>query len=313
MNIDIQQSINVQEFDSGVLEHLFQTLKKDNFSSIVNLVGSLRVNSLYRDTYDYFFNKTLFPNLFIQCDDIKVRFEDPVLETRLKTWFNTNAQYFLDWNIGQEITETFAKKTQYLECGTSGPLSNQGTTPTKVFSFDGLQNFINLKSFGQNPQLHSIIHNYNVGLYESQDITSIVMPPNLQHAGFRVFTRLPNITEVIFPATLSSMAVLPVTECDNCHLFMVGENMQRIDIVGQGFMWHQLYGLQTIVWLTPTPIPFTHPGYGTQITSVYVPDASVDAYKNTEGWSILSGSIKPVSTAPANIKQKILDNYNIIV
>lgn len=117
---------------------------------------------------------------------------------------------------------------------------------------------------------------------------------NIEAIGDSCFNVLPILSEITLPETLRSIG-------KDCFRYCYGiENInlpsQRIDIDMGCFAECNMVKTVTVAAETPYSMPaFLNPDNQVYDITVYVPDESVDAYKNAEGWQnhkILSMSIK---------------------
>ena len=107
-----------------------------------------------------------------------------------------------------------------------------------------------------------------------------------------VFRNNPNLEEVILSNDLTYLGRLTFQNCPKLKHIELGENIQTLD----GGVFESCTGLEYVICRTVTPPSGVNQYTFYQSTCpIYVPDASVTAYREASGWSQYSDRIKPLS------------------
>lgn len=99
------------------------------------------------------------------------------------------------------------------------------------------------------------------------------------------------IRKVILPEGYTAVGVNFCNNAQNCVLIDLPSTMKSI---ANGIIW-EVNNKVTIVCRAITPPTLDGFGYNGYAKAIYVPDASVDAYKAASGWSKQSNKIYPLS------------------
>lgn len=106
------------------------------------------------------------------------------------------------------------------------------------------------------------------------------------------FRNSTNLEKVTIPDSVISIQRDAFASCPKLKTLIIGEGIESI---AQGILWH-CYAIESIVCKAVTPPLLTEGFVGTNSTfSIYVPDASVEAYKAAAIWSGHASVIKPLS------------------
>lgn len=140
---------------------------------------------------------------------------------------------------------------------------------------------INDNAFNNCSSLKSLTFNGNNVISIGTNAFNLAFSPS----GWNRAITLPNSVETIGANAFNESKILYIT---------IGTNITSIG--NKAFAWSTLEEM-TILATTPPTL-----GSGsfnrTNITSIYVPDESVNAYKTTSGWSDYASIIKPISEKP---------------
>lgn len=250
------------------------------------LDGKITVHSnYYQDSVDSL--RGIFNKLKLVMDGTPaIRFEDPeVLRilTTGKAYINDNGS-----NIGllMPIDEDGDEMIIPEEINNVKSLSNRpdrnnsiftGNTVIETFNefqfFTGL-NKINIGSFDGCTNLREVTLPPNTILgnssFSQTSISRLIIPEGYQIIGKSVFQRCPNLILVDFPSTITSIS-------DGGSLFW--------------YMRNQV----VVICRALTPPILGGWGYEGEPKAIYVPDASVDAYKSADVWSSQAAKIQPLS------------------
>lgn len=108
-------------------------------------------------------------------------------------------------------------------------------------------------------------------VFGSSGIERLTIPEGYQIIGTGILSRCPNLKLVDFPSTVTSISA------------------------GGSLFW-AMRNQATVVCRAIVPPTFGAWGYDGDPKAIYVPDASVDAYKWAAGWSLQATKIYPLST-----------------
>lgn len=147
----------------------------------------------------------------------------------------------------------------------------------------------------------SAISNLGRGAFNGVQLSGVVNFENLTGIG-EYALRSTNVTKVIFPAIITLPACYNYegifSYCTHLVLVDIGENCTDIGDQSLGrYVGTQGIGMTLIVRASTPPTlggPLTGPG-SADIGSIFVPDASVEAYKQATNWSLYADVIKPLS------------------
>lgn len=154
----------------------------------------------------------------------------------------------------------------------------------------------------QNIEIPNTVTSIGNDCFEYLDyLASISLPTGLQSIGNYSFSNA-NLTEVEIPDSVKYIGEGTFYYNDNLLKVILGTGLESI---GEYAFFHYSSSIQTIVCKAINP-PIMNSKYGyyaftrygskpASITSVYVPDNSVNTYKTATGWKIFSSVIKPIS------------------
>lgn len=233
----------------------------------------------YQDSVDEL--KKIFNKLNLVMDGTPaIRFEDPeVFRLLLTENVGTYLEYKIDSDGDGMLTyEEIAILPTLTQRRDGNKSLFSGNTVIKTFNefrfFTGLES-INSSSFENCSSLREItlpvLTKMGDGAFGSSGIERLNIPEGYQIIGSGVFQRCPNLILVDFPSTVTSIS-------EGGSLFWAMKNQV------------------TVVCRAITPPIFGTWGYDGDPKAIYVPDASVDAYKSASGWSLQAAKIYPLST-----------------
>ena len=107
-------------------------------------------------------------------------------------------------------------------------------------------------------------------VFGSSGIEKLTIPEGYQIIGTGILSRCPNLKLVDFPSTVTSISA------------------------GGSLFW-AMRNQATVICRAIVPPTFGTWGYDGDPKAIYVPDASVDAYKLAAGWSLQAAKIHPLS------------------
>lgn len=203
-----------------------------------------------------------------------------------------------NWGSGGEIT--------YEQAAIVTDLGSVFTNNTSIISFDELQYFTFLKDFGA------------FTFAGCANLTSIVIPNSVISLGYATFQGCSNLIKVILPNAITSIGENDFINCTSLSNINIPNSVTSIGVASfrycQGLISINIpnaitsigdYSFADCTNLTSINITsVTPPTLGadaflndTNLTNIYVPNASVDAYKAAAGWSdyasIITAIIKP--------------------
>ena len=170
----------------------------------------------------------------------------------------------------------------------SANIRNATTIESNAFSYCRV-----LKSVTFSPQLHSIAAD---AFFNCSELSMDLNFPNLESLGDRAFMNT-KITSFVAPNIVSINGVYMDTgafrDCTLMHTVDLGD---KIESIGQA----DFYGCISLASficraITPPTLANANALNGTNNCPIYVPDASVEAYKTATNWSQYQARIKPLS------------------
>lgn len=136
-----------------------------------------------------------------------------------------------------------------------------------------------------------------IGQYAFQNcsgITSITLPNSLTTISGQAFYNCSGLTSVTIPNSVTTIGNQAFSYCTSMTSVTIGSGVTSIG--GSAFNNNGTRNLTTVTCLATTP-----PTMGTQVfagnyalTTIYVPSASVNAYKAASGWSDYSSKIQAI-------------------
>ena len=244
------------------------------------LDGKITVHSkYYQDSVDKLRN--IFDRLDLVMDGTPaIRFEDPeVFRLLLTEKVGAYQEYKIDSDGDGMLTY---EEVEILPTLTQRRDGNQslftGNTVIETFNefrfFTGLES-IDSGSFEGCSSLREVtlpvLTKMRAGAFGNSGIERLVIPEGYLTIESGILQRCPNLVLVDFPSTVTSVS-------EGGSLFWAMKN-QAI-----------------VICRATTPPAFGGWGYDGDPKAIYVPDASVDAYKLTAGWSLQAAKIYPLST-----------------
>ena len=140
--------------------------------------------------------------------------------------------------------------------------------------FTGLE-FINSSSFAGCSSLKEItlpvLTKMGTYVFQGSGIEKLIIPEGYQFIGDSLLQSCPNLELVDFPTTVTSISS------------------------GGSLFWN-MKNKVTVICRATTPPALSSFGYNGDPKAIYVPDASIDAYKSAAGWSPQAAKIQPLST-----------------
>ena len=140
--------------------------------------------------------------------------------------------------------------------------------------FTGLE-FINSSSFSGCSSLKEItlpvLTKMGTYVFQGSGIEKLIIPEGYQFIGDGLLQSCPNLELVDFPTTVTSISS------------------------GGSLFWN-MKNKVTVICRATTPPALSSFGYNGDPKAIYVPDASIDAYKSAAGWSPQAAKIQPLST-----------------
>lgn len=155
-------------------------------------------------------------------------------------------------------------------------------------------------------------------LYSTTNIVSLKFGEGVTEVGGYAFQNCPSLAEIILPSTIVSLGAscFKASVIESIHLpdglkalnnsvFEFCTLLKKIilptTITGMGAtVFNGCTSLSVVVSLNPTP-PTIYPNCfenNAEGRLIYVPNASVDAYKSATNWSVYADSIRPLSELP---------------
>ena len=131
---------------------------------------------------------------------------------------------------------------------------------------------------------------YGTGLFQGcTSLRRISLPPNTI-LGDSVF-RDSGIEKVVIPEGYLTIGTHLCNNTQNCRLI---DFPSTVTSIGDSLLW-AVKNVTTIVCRAIIPPAFGGWGYNGIPVAIYVPDASVNAYKSATNWSAHTSLVKPIS------------------
>lgn len=165
-------------------------------------------------------------------------------------------------------------------------LESLGTSAFYKTSIEGVQNL---------GIIETIIDGSNGrGVFSHNPSLEYVNLPNtLTYIGNNTFVSCTNLKRIVVPSSVTKLGISVFNNCSSLEFADISENVTSIG----GSLFNGCSKLKTLILRMPTPTAWASSTLaGTPSTmSIYVPDESVDAYKNASGWSGYASRFKPIS------------------
>lgn len=128
------------------------------------------------------------------------------------------------------------------------------------------------------------------------DMKTVNIPDSVTSIGSHAFSKCISLESIDFPQNLETISADMCAACTSLKIVKIPASVTNIN---QG-AFYGTTNLRTVVCLPTTPPTLGVNGFtgGSGITSIgfiYVPDASVEAYKTATNWSTYASRIKPLS------------------
>ena len=195
---------------------------------------------------------------------------------------NTGSPGLVDRNVDGEISVTEAARCGSFYTNAAGT-STLFYSNTDITAFNELQYFTGLRTLG------------NL-FYGCKKLKSVELPVPGNGAatstGDAIFIGCRALTGVVIP---NGWVTIGADFFRNCTTIALIDIPATCSTIGASFT-RGTYSFPTIVCRATMPPTFGGYGWGGEPNSVYVPDASVAAYKSASGWKAYPNAIKPLST-----------------
>lgn len=133
--------------------------------------------------------------------------------------------------------------------------------------------------------------------YDCTSLSSVTIPNSVTRIGNEVFTNCSSLTSIDIPDTVTNIGDA-FEKCTSLTSVNIGTGITHIE--GDAFDYCTSLTDITIKTATPPTLSTAlSPFYKTNNCPIYVPDESVDAYKNANKWKIIASRIKPMSEKPS--------------
>ena len=138
--------------------------------------------------------------------------------------------------------------------------------------------------------------------YDCYSLTTITIPNSVTSIGNSAFFKCSSLTGVTLPYSLISIGGLAFEHCSGLTSVTIPANVTSIN----SFAFAKCPNLTSITVKATTPPKLGNSAIPTNISVIYVPKSSVDAYKSASGWSAYADKIQAIPT-PA-MKVTYVDN-----
>ena len=131
----------------------------------------------------------------------------------------------------------------------------------------------------------------------------LVVPEGVTTIGDYGLSQLSQATEIDLPFSLTTLGSLAFYQDSDIKRFCIPAGVDTI----MRSCFAYCYGMEELYCYTPEPLPiddYTFYGRGVWNVTLYVPEASLDAYKNAEGWKIFGNfgqNIIPLKTGDIDL------------
>ena len=237
----------------------------------LNLAANIGLSVTNNVFYSSYFNNVIFPkncslgsNSFEYCSASTLSFGSGTIISN----GNANASTFKNCRISNINLNGVTQIGKYAFCGTKGFTSI--TIPSTVTAFNGY-------AFAGNSSLRSVTIDYasNATLEGNQfkdlPITSLTIGSHPTKIGNSMFYGCNKLTSLVIPSNISSIEDSAFNQCSGLTSITVNRT-------------------------TPPTLKGTYVFDNTNNCPIYVPDASVSAYKTADNWSEYASRIKPISS-----------------
>jgi hypothetical protein len=126
---------------------------------------------------------------------------------------------------------------------------------------------------------------------EKQFITSVVVPEGVIIIGMYAFGRSGSLKSVTLPSSLQIIERLAFVGCEKLESTTIPSG---VTVIGRNFFSGEVFGASGLTSITVEAVkpPLINGWLGDKLKDIYVPRASVNVYKNTDGWSQYRDIIK---------------------
>ena len=126
--------------------------------------------------------------------------------------------------------------------------------------------------------------------YGCSNLRSIEIPSSVTHINSTAFNKCSSLTEVDLPNSLLQLGNQAFRECSGLTSITIPSLVKKID----NMCFYSCGNIRTMVCEPTTPPTLGINALPSNAT-IYVPDASVDAYKAANNWSAAASRIHPIS------------------
>lgn len=137
--------------------------------------------------------------------------------------------------------------------------------------------------------------------------TSLIIDEGVEEISEFCFQNLSKITRIVIPSTVTTVGSYSFSNCKNVKYLEIGENVETINVAA-----FNAINPDTIIVRAVTPPEYTNERYYMtgadclETVEVFVPKASIDAYKSTWMWSFFT-NYKPLEDITSGIEDVIED------
>ncbi len=162
--------------------------------------------------------------------------------------------------------------------------------PDRVTSIEG-------SAFGRCSSLKTIslpetISSLRESIFRESGLVSITIPESVSFIGEMAFKQCTDLKSVLIPESVSSIGTSAFEECPSLESVDIPSSVKYI----YGSSFYACSGLKWVIVRGAVPPTGYSPSFNqTGNCPIYVPDASVNAYKSTENWSAYADRIRPLS------------------
>ena len=222
---------------------------------------------------------------------------------------NAIKQAIIDKGVDVSDTDTFrsyANKIVDIQAGSAGgdydievTLNDDGTQSLNVIDASGekTNKFLQLIEGTENVSLTAqdfgdITEIRQYAFAYATNLVSVLLPNTIISISYSAFNGCSGLTSIEIPSSVTSIGDSAFRDCSSLTSIEIPSGVTSI---GQ-YAFYGCTSLTTMTVLPTTPPTLSNTGaISTATTSIYVPDESVDAYKQATNWSNFADIIKPLS------------------
>lgn len=147
----------------------------------------------------------------------------------------------------------------------------------------------------------------NYAFYYCSSLTSVTIPNSVTSIGYYAFRYCSSLTSITIPNSVTSIGNYTFSDCSSLTSITIPNSVTSIG-------WNALYNCSSLntIYVEATTPPVLEPNNKiSNITAVYVPEGSVEAYKTATNWSYYADKIQS-SYTPQTCSQLLITADDVI-